>query len=76
MQWTSSFIKIFFFPRNAIPADITSGNPDPTKWGLPNANFDSKFPGCDIDANFPAQTIVSTPLPVPHSPPFSFSSIL
>jgi hypothetical protein len=68
MQWTSSFIKIFFFPRNAIPADITAGNPDPTKWGLPNANFESQYGSCDIDGNFPAQTIVSNTL---FSAPFS-----
>lgn len=59
MQWTSSFIKIFFFPRNKIPADIKSGNPDPTKWGLPAGNFDSKYGNCNIDKAFEAQTIVS-----------------
>jgi hypothetical protein len=59
LQWTSSAIKIFYFPRSAIPADITSGNPDPSKWGKPMGNFDSKYGNCDIDANFPPQTIVS-----------------
>ncbi|TVY82219.1 putative endo-1,3(4)-beta-glucanase [Lachnellula suecica] len=57
MQWTSDFIKIFFFPRSAIPADIIAGNPDPTQWGLPTANFDTAFGDCDIDACFPPQTI-------------------
>jgi hypothetical protein len=59
MEWTSELINIYFFPRNAIPADITSGNPDPSGWGLPTANFESQYGNCDIDANFPAQTIVS-----------------
>lgn len=59
MEWTSSFIKIFFFPRNAIPADITAGKPNPSSWGLPAAAFDSQNGNCDIDANFPPQTIVS-----------------
>jgi hypothetical protein len=59
MEWTSSFIKIYFFPRNAIPADITAGTPDPSSWGLPAANFDSQYGNCNIDANFPPQTIVS-----------------
>ena len=59
MEWTSDLINIYFFPRNAIPADITSGNPDPSGWGLPTANFESQYGNCDIDANFPAQTIVS-----------------
>lgn len=63
MEWTSSFIKIFFFPRNAIPADITADitadKPNPSSWGLPAAEFDSQYGNCDIDANFPPQTIVS-----------------
>jgi hypothetical protein len=32
-EWTSTLISVYFFPRNAIPADITSGNPDPSGWG-------------------------------------------
>lgn len=59
MQWTSNFIRVWFFARSKIPADITAGTPDPTKWGTPTANFDSADGGCDIDANFPAQTVVS-----------------
>lgn len=59
MQWTSSFIRVWFFARAKIPADITAGTPDPSKWGLPTANFDSANGACNIDANFPAQTVVS-----------------
>jgi hypothetical protein len=57
MDWTSDHINIYFFPRNAIPDDITSENPDPTKWGTPTANFESRYGSCDIDAHFPPQTI-------------------
>ena len=60
MEWTSTFIRVYFFPRNAIPADITAGNPDPRSWGVPAADFDSQNGDCDIDANFPPQTTVST----------------
>ena len=59
MEWTSSLIQIWFFPSSKVPADITSGNPNPAGWGLPTANFNSAYGDCDIDANFPAQTIVS-----------------
>ncbi|KAI9055369.1 hypothetical protein LZ554_000326 [Drepanopeziza brunnea f. sp. 'monogermtubi'] len=57
MQWASRFIKIFFFPRDSIPADITAGKPDPRKWGLPTANFDSRHGDCDVNAAFPPQTV-------------------
>ena len=45
-EWTSTAISIYFFPRNAIPADITSGNPDPSGWGEPQAIISGE---CDID---------------------------
>lgn len=59
MWWTSDFIRIYIFPRSAIPADIISGRLHPSTWGLPVANFDSKYGKCSIDSNFPPQTIVS-----------------
>ena len=68
MDWTTTYIKIYFWAKNDVPADITSGNPDPSKWSLPMANFDSQYGGCDVGASFPEQTIVSTPsLPFPSS---------
>lgn len=57
LEWTSDLINIFFFPRNAIPADITDGAPNPSNWGLPTANFESQYGNCDINANFLRQTI-------------------
>jgi len=59
MEWTSKAIKIWSFPRNAVPTDITAGTPDPSTWGLPAGNFDSSYGSCNIDEQFPAQTIVS-----------------
>jgi hypothetical protein len=59
MEWTSDYINVYFFPRDAIPDDITNENPDPSGWGTPTANFESQYGDCDIDAHFPAQTIVS-----------------
>ena len=59
MEWTSDFINIYFFPGNAIPADITSGNPEPSGWGTPAATFESQYGNSDIDVHFPAQAVVS-----------------
>ncbi|KAI6713263.1 hypothetical protein JHW43_004243 [Diplocarpon mali] len=54
-QWTSDYIRVWFFSRAVIPADVLSGNPDPSLWGLPDANFQGS---CDIDANFKSHQII------------------
>ena len=54
MDWTSDYIKIWFFPRGSIPDDITTGWPNPCNWGKPVQYFQ----GCDIDANFKDHQIV------------------
>ena len=49
-EWTSDFIKIWFFPRGSAPADITSGNPNPSDaWGTPNSVFQGTF---NMDEHF------------------------
>jgi hypothetical protein len=54
-EWTSAAISIYFFPRGAIPTDISSGNPDPSSWGQPQATFSG---GCNIDSHVLDQQIV------------------
>ena len=50
MEWTSAYIKIWFFPRDAIPDSISSsGIPDVGTFGMPVAFFAGD---CDIDAHF------------------------
>jgi len=39
LEWTSNFIRAFYFPRGNIPPDIRSGNPNPGSWGKPYAYF-------------------------------------
>jgi beta-glucanase (GH16 family) len=56
MEWTSSAIQVYFFPRALIPADIKAGTPDPSTWGMPMARFSG--PGCDIDSHFKNHQIV------------------
>lgn len=53
-QWTSSFIKIWYFPYNSEPADLKSGNPNPSSWPEPAANF----AGCAFDSFFRGLQIV------------------
>lgn len=56
LEWTSSAINIFFFPRTGIPQDITSGNPDPSTWGKPSTSFSGS--GCNIPSHFKNHQIV------------------
>lgn len=50
-EWTSHFIKIWFFPRNKIPKEALSSSPDPSTWGKPNALFQPTQDGI-IDQHF------------------------
>ncbi|KAJ7334248.1 glycoside hydrolase family 16 protein [Mycena albidolilacea] len=45
-----SGIKIWHFPRTAIPADITAGKPNPATWGKPAAFWSSAT--CNIAEHF------------------------
>ncbi|KAG9228975.1 glycoside hydrolase family 16 protein [Amylocarpus encephaloides] len=56
-EWTSQFINMYYFPRKMIPADIKAGRPNTASWGIPVASFDTRRGGCDLDGNFPEQTI-------------------
>lgn len=38
-EWNSNGIKMWFFWRNSIPRDIQIGQPNPSSWGKPYANF-------------------------------------
>lgn len=58
-MWTSTGIRVFFWPRADIPSDISTGSPVPSTWGTPLADFQQSNGGCNIDENWQAQTIVS-----------------
>ncbi|KAF2400431.1 hypothetical protein EJ06DRAFT_430356 [Trichodelitschia bisporula] len=48
-EWTSSYIRIWFFPRGFVPSSITSGAPDVSQFGTPTALFQGN---CQIDNHF------------------------
>ncbi|KAI8723586.1 hypothetical protein NCS52_00214500 [Fusarium sp. LHS14.1] len=56
MEWDSDYIKIWHFPRGAIPADIEAKTPDPKKWGLPQALFGGSK--CNVDDFYEDMNIV------------------
>jgi hypothetical protein len=65
LEWTSQFIRIWFFSRQSIPSSITDGKPDPDTFGpgyqyeLPAANFMAYPNGsCLIDDHFSDHNIV------------------
>lgn len=55
VEWTSQFIKIWFFPRSSTPSNLKSGKPDTSSWGTPQSFFKGN---CDIDSHFKGHNIV------------------
>ncbi|KAI0087574.1 putative laminarinase [Irpex rosettiformis] len=60
MERTNSFIKVWFWPRNAgnVPSDLKSGaaSVNTANWGTPTANFPNT--SCDIASHFDANNII------------------
>ncbi|KAJ7217226.1 glycoside hydrolase family 16 protein [Mycena pura] len=51
-EWLpASGVRIWHFARDKIPADITSGKPDPDSWGTPAGAFPAG-PNCDFSQHF------------------------
>jgi hypothetical protein len=57
MQWESSGVYVWFFPRGSIPADIKNGAPVAGNWGTPIVAFNSGS-GCNIDSFLTNENIV------------------
>ncbi|GAA6020804.1 hypothetical protein JCM11491_004658 [Sporobolomyces phaffii] len=54
--WNYEGIAMYTFPRNAVPADITSGTPQVLDWGTPTAFLSNT--NCSIFDNFYEMKIV------------------
>ncbi|MCJ1404888.1 hypothetical protein MMC11_008114 [Xylographa trunciseda] len=54
LEWTSSYIQIFFWPAGTAPSDALGDAPNPSSWGRPAALFQG---ACDIDQHFMNQQI-------------------
>ncbi|KAK0726896.1 glycoside hydrolase family 16 protein, partial [Lasiosphaeria miniovina] len=55
---TASSLKIWYFPRASIPADITAGKPDPTKWPAPFLDAEQSNGGCNVGKFYKKQSII------------------
>jgi hypothetical protein len=57
LEWSSSGVSIFFFPRGSIPRDIATGRPEPSAWGaVPLARFQG--PDCTFDQHLSNLSLV------------------
>ncbi|EKG19108.1 Glycoside hydrolase family 16 [Macrophomina phaseolina MS6] len=63
MQWTGAFIRTWFFPRGAVPAEVQAAvagvndNPDVSAFGLPQAAFVGGR-GCNVDQRFKEHRLI------------------
>ncbi|EGU85543.1 hypothetical protein FOXB_03945 [Fusarium oxysporum f. sp. conglutinans Fo5176] len=56
---TTEAVKVWWFPRNNIPADIKNGKPEPNTWGQPaTSQFVNANGNCDVGRYFKKQTIL------------------
>ncbi len=52
-------IRIWHWPRFAIPRDVAAGRPRPATWGRPMGDMSERRGGCNVQRNFHTMTIVS-----------------
>lgn len=55
MQWTSDYIRVWFWVRGRIPQDVLDKTPNPSSWGLPAGNLQGN---CRMDQHFQQHKII------------------
>lgn len=62
MEWTNSYVKIWFFPRQSVPSGEhgpLGSRPEPSGWGTPATVFRSSGNGgCDMSKHFRNQKLI------------------
>jgi len=58
LEWSSegNGIRIWFFQRGSIPADVSGSSPNPSGWGTPTASWPES--GCSSSQFFGPQTLI------------------
>jgi len=58
LEWSSegNGIRIWFFQRGSIPADVSGSSPNPNSWGTPTAAWPES--GCNSSQFFGPQTLI------------------
>ncbi|OCB91539.1 hypothetical protein A7U60_g1217 [Sanghuangporus baumii] len=56
LNWNSSGLYMWFFPRGSIPSDLPTSTPNPDGWGLPVAAYPKS--SCNTDQFIKAQTLI------------------
>ena len=51
-------LRIWSWPKASVPADLSSGSPNPETWGTASSDFKTSNGGCSIADNFQSQTII------------------
>jgi hypothetical protein len=69
VEWVNEFVKVFFFPEQEIPADLSIGKPQPNTWDkyiisfFPFASSEARSPGsCPKDPLQPQKLLLNIEL--------------
>ena len=57
-EWTSNYVKTWYFPRQSIPDSIANGQPDVSTFGIPDVNAQTPSGSCNIDQHFQNMSVI------------------